>query len=228
LVRFHERIRLGEKLGGKFVDDARLLAAVETCERVNAGAPISLFEITTAAAMLLFCENPADYLLLEVGQGGLLDATNVIAEPLASVITPISLDHAEYLGATLEAIAAHKAGIIKRGRPVILGRQPPEALAVLEREAERLEAPVQVWAQDFLAREEGGRLVYEDTRGLLDLPLPRLAGRHQIANAGMAIATLRTVKPEMANAAFAAAKTDARRADRTGPPRRGALVGWWP
>ena len=193
LVRFHERIRLG----GTLVDDARLLDAFERCEQANDGAPITVFEITTAAAFLLFSETPADYLLLEVGLGGRLDATNVIARPLASIVTPISLDHAEYLGPGIEHIAAQKAGIIKRGRPVIIGRQAPEARHVLEKVADAMRAPAYIWAQDFMARAENGRFVYEDARGLLDLPLPRLAGRHQHINAATAIAAVRVAAPKI-------------------------------
>ncbi|RFB79017.1 bifunctional folylpolyglutamate synthase/dihydrofolate synthase [Methylovirgula sp. 4M-Z18] len=228
LVRFHERIRLGENGGGKLVDDARLLHAFERCEAANEGAPISLFEITTAAALLLFSEAPADYLLLEVGLGGTLDATNVIAKPLASVITPISLDHADYLGGTVEQIAAQKAGIIKRGRPVIIGRQGPEAGAVLEQVAETLRAPAHIWAQDFMARAENGRLVYEDERGLLDLPLPRLAGRHQHINAATAIAALRASVPEVEPKHIEAGLLRVEWPARLQRLARGALIGLAP
>lgn len=192
LVRFHERIRIGAPGGGRFVEDAALVDALERCERANAGAPITFWEVMTAAAFLLFSENPADVVLLEVGLGGRFDATNVIAHPACAVVTPVSLDHAEYLGDTVTKIAAEKAGIFKRGAPAVIAPQEPEPTAVLEAAAERVGASrIMVGAQDFNVHEDGGRLVYEDGEGLLDLPLPRLAGRHQHTNAGTAIAALR-------------------------------------
>ncbi|MFK8253526.1 bifunctional folylpolyglutamate synthase/dihydrofolate synthase [Ancylobacter terrae] len=189
LVRFSERIRLA----GQLVDEARLGAMLDRAERANGGAPITLFEITTAAALLLFAEEPADILLLEVGLGGRLDATNVVDQPLATVITPVSIDHVEFLGGTLERIAAEKAGILKRRVPAIIGRQPPEALKVIERHAARLGSPLHIMGEQFHAHEEGGRLVVADELGLLDLPRPRLVGPHQIENAGLAVAALRAV-----------------------------------
>jgi dihydrofolate synthase/folylpolyglutamate synthase len=192
LVRFHERIRLGRPGGGRFVDEQHLLEAFRRCEKANAGAPITFFEITTAAGFLLFSETPADVLLLEVGLGGEGDATNVVDEPLVTVVTPVSLDHPEYLGDRITQVAAAKAGIFKRGTPAVLAPQEPEAAAVLEAHAERIGAPLVIGGQDFTMHEENGRLVYQDQRGLLDLPLPRLPGRHQHVNAGTAIAALRT------------------------------------
>ena len=200
LVRFHERFRLA----GRLVDEARLVAALEDCERVNDGAPITLFEMTTAVAFKLFHETPADVLLLEVGLGGRFDATNVIAPPALSVITPVSIDHPEFLGATLAGIAFEKAGIIKPRTPVVIAAQEDEARAVIERQAEKLRAPFVIGAQDFTACEEHGRLVYQDEAGLLDLPLPRLAGRHQIQNAATAIAALRQFDPLLPDEAFEA------------------------
>jgi dihydrofolate synthase/folylpolyglutamate synthase len=188
LVRFNERFRLA----GKLVSDEELAAVFEECERANAGAPITVFEITTAAGMLLFSRHPADVLLLEVGLGGRLDATNVIGKPLISVITPVSIDHTDFLGPTLDVIAAEKAGIIKAGVPAIVAAQRHEALAVIEKQAARLGAPLKVAGQDWTATEERGRLVYQDEAGLLDLPAPRLFGRHQFENAGLAIAALRS------------------------------------
>ncbi len=201
LVRFHERIRLGAPGGGQFVDETDLAATLAECERVNDGDPITFFEMTTAAAFKLFHERPADYLLLEVGLGGRFDATNVVT-PLASVVTPVSMDHVEFLGDTIEKIAFEKAGIFKRDVPAIIGHQSPAALAVLEREAQRIGAPALVAAQDFLSREEQGRFVFEDGDGLLDLPLPRLVGRHQHQNAAAAIATLRRVVPDLGSEAI--------------------------
>jgi dihydrofolate synthase/folylpolyglutamate synthase len=193
LVRFHERIRLGALGGGRYVDEERLAEVLRRCEAVNAGQPITVFEITTAAALLLFAETPADVLLLEVGLGGRFDATNVIDAPAAAVVTSIGHDHAEYLGDTLEKIAGEKAGIFKRGCPAVIAPQDyREADAVLREKAERIGAtPILVGGQDFTVHEEGGRLVYQDEDGLLDLPRPRLIGRHQFINAGTAIAALR-------------------------------------
>ncbi|RDI62477.1 bifunctional folylpolyglutamate synthase/dihydrofolate synthase [Microvirga subterranea] len=193
LVRFHERIRLGRIGGGRYVDEDRLVQALRRCEEVNAGEPITVFEITTAAAILLFSEEPADVLLLEVGLGGRFDATNVIDRPAAAVVTSIGHDHAEYLGTTLEAIAGEKAGIFKRGCPAVIAPQDYlEADTTLRNAAERVgAAPILVGQQDFSVHEEGGRLVYQDEKGLLDLPRPKLVGRHQYINAGTAIAALR-------------------------------------
>ena len=197
LVRFHERIRLGQEGGGRFVDEVDLAATLEACERVNDGAPITFFEMTTAAAFQLFSERPADVLLLEVGLGGRFDATNVVDHPLASVVTPVSMDHVEFLGDTVQKIAREKAGIFKRNCPAILGYQADAPLDVLEREARRSGAPLVVADRDFHVREEHGRLIFEDEAGLLDLPLPRLVGRHQHQNAATAVATLRCVMPEI-------------------------------
>jgi dihydrofolate synthase/folylpolyglutamate synthase len=193
LVRFNERFRLGRAGDGVLVSDEELARTFEECEQANAGAPITVFEISTAAGLLLFSRHPADVLLLEVGLGGRLDATNVIDNPLATVVTPVSFDHAEYLGDSIAKIAAEKAGIFKRGVPAIVAAQPRDARAVIERAAARLAAPIKIAGEDWTATEEQGRLVYQDDAGLLDLPAPRLAGRHQFENAGVAIATLRAV-----------------------------------
>jgi dihydrofolate synthase/folylpolyglutamate synthase len=193
LVRFNERIRLD----GALVDDERLAQALDRCESVNAGQSISVFEITTAAALLLFSETPADYLLLEVGLGGRFDATNVIEAPAATIITPVSFDHPEFLGETVEKIAYEKAGILRRGAPAIIAEQEDGALRVIEREALRVGAPRIVAGRDFFVRAENGRLIFEDRDGLLDLPLPRLPGRHQHGNAATAIAALRAIEPDL-------------------------------
>ncbi|WP_036264603.1 bifunctional folylpolyglutamate synthase/dihydrofolate synthase [Methylocapsa aurea] len=202
LVRFHERIRLGAEGGGRLVGDAELFAALSACEEANAGAPITFFESTTAAAFKLFSETPADYLLLEVGLGGRFDATNVIAQPRAAIITPISIDHPEFLGSTIEKIAFEKAGIFKPGATAILSVQHESALAALRREAGRKGAPLIVAGEDYAAREEHGRLIFEDERGLLDLPAPRLLGRHQHQNAATAIAAVRYIEPDLEHGAF--------------------------
>ena len=193
LVRFHERIRLGGIGGGHYVPEERLAEAFARCEAANAGDPITVFEITTAAALLLFSEAPADVLLLEVGLGGRVDATNVIDHVAAAVVTPIGRDHAEYLGDTVESVAIEKAGIFKRGCPAVIAAQDyAEADAVLCRHAESVGAtPICVGNQDFSVREDSGRLVYQDETDLFDLPRPRLIGRHQFTNAGTAIAALR-------------------------------------
>src|SRR5689334_3180172 len=183
---------------------------MEECERANAGAPITVFEITTAAGLLLFARHPADVLLMEVGLGGRLDATNVIENPLLTIITRISIDHVDFLGDSLEKIAAEKAGILKRGVPAVTASQHREALAVLARQAAKLGAPLKIAGEDWTATEERGRLVYQDEAGLLDLPAPRLYGRHQFENAGLAIAALRTIKQlAIPAAAFDAGMTKA-------------------
>ncbi len=187
LVRFHERIRLA----GSLISEEELSTILEECERANSGAPITFFEITTAAALLAFARHPADALVLEVGLGGKYDATNVIDKPAAVCITPVALDHQEFLGTSLAGIAGEKAGIIKPGVPCIVGPQANEAREVIARTADRLGAPLFIYGEDFHAHEEHGRLVYQDDNGLLDLPLPKLQGRHQIANSAIAVATLR-------------------------------------
>jgi dihydrofolate synthase/folylpolyglutamate synthase len=191
LVRFNERFRLGASGGGKLVGDEALAAVLEECERANGAEPITVFEIETAAAFLLFSRHPADVTLLEVGLGGRLDATNVIEKPLACAITPISMDHLEFLGDTLEKIAGEKAAILKRDVPAAIAPQPDVALAVIEREARRVRAPLRTANEHWSVHEEGGRMVYQDDDGLLDLPRPKLNGRHQLDNAGTAIAALR-------------------------------------
>src|SRR6185312_14101730 len=191
LVNFNERFRLGAPGGGTLVSDQALVVALEECERANAGAPITVFEIETAAAFLLFSRQQADVTLLEVGLGGRLDSTNVIERPLACAIAPISMDHLEFLGDSLEKIAAEKAAILKRNVPAAIAPQADAALIVIEQEAKRVHAPLRVAGEHWSVHGEHGRLVYQDDDGLLDLPQPKLAGRHQIENAGLAIATLR-------------------------------------
>jgi dihydrofolate synthase/folylpolyglutamate synthase len=195
LVRFNERYRLGQAGAGALVSDAELSATLEECERANAGHAITVFEITTAVGLMLFARHPADVLLLEVGLGGRLDATNVVDHPLATVITRIAIDHTDFLGDTIEKIANEKAGILKRDTPAIVAAQARDALAVIERQAARLNAPLKIAGEDWTATEERGRLVYQDEAGLLDLPAPKLYGRHQFENAGLAIAALRAIKP---------------------------------
>jgi len=187
LARFHERIRLA----GNLIDEGHLAAVLDECWEANDKQNITYFEITTCAAMLAFSRTAADYTLLEVGLGGRLDATNVIGTPELTVITPVSKDHEQFLGETIAEIAAEKAGILKRGVPCIVGPQSDEAMDVVERAAARVGAPLIAYGQHWHVHEERGRLVFQDERGLLDLPLPALAGAHQIQNAGAALAALR-------------------------------------
>jgi len=189
LARFHERIRLA----GDLITEAALTEVLDRAYKANGSDPITYFEITTVAALMAFAETPADYTLLEVGLGGRLDATNVIAKPALTIITPVDLDHQQYLGDTLAAIAGEKAGIIKRGVPCVVGPQLDEGLEVIEKVAARLGAPVFAYGQHYHVGTERGRLIYQDERGLLDLPLPNLPGPHQIQNAGGAIAALRVL-----------------------------------
>jgi dihydrofolate synthase/folylpolyglutamate synthase len=204
LVRLNERFRIGRAGSGRLVDDDELAGVLAECEAANGDAPITVFEMETASAFLLFARHPADVLLLEVGLGGRLDATNVVERPLASVITRLALDHADFLGDTIEQVAAEKAGILKRGVPAVVVSQPRDALAIIERQAARVRAPLSVAGEDWTATEERGRLVYQDSDGLLDLPAPKLYGRHQFENAGAAIAALRASGLKLPAPAFEA------------------------
>jgi dihydrofolate synthase/folylpolyglutamate synthase len=192
LVHWNERYRIGRPGGGRYVDDAVFADAIRRVGEANQGEPITVFEILTAVGFLLFSEHPADVAIIEVGLGGRFDATNVIEHPASTVIMPVSLDHEAYLGDKVELIAAEKAGIIKRGVPVIVGAPESDAAReVIIATAERVRAPYAVYGQDFVAFEENGRLIYQDEDGLMDLPQPRLPGRHQFANAAAAIATVK-------------------------------------
>lgn len=187
LVRFHERIRIA----GELISEDELAATLEEVERVNAGRPITYFEITNAAMFLVFSRHRADAVVLEVGLGGKYDATNVIDRPAMTIVQPVGLDHVEFFGSDIKGIAAEKAGIIKPDVPVVVGPQEEAALDVILSRADQLSAPAFVFGQDFSAHREHGRMVYQDEMGLLDLPLPRLIGAHQIENAAVAIAGLR-------------------------------------
>ncbi|MGR3815066.1 MAG: bifunctional folylpolyglutamate synthase/dihydrofolate synthase [Cognatishimia activa] len=202
LARFHERIRLA----GELISEEYLTEVLDECYAKNGGIDITYFEITTCAALLAFARTPADYTLLEVGLGGRLDATNVIM-PELSVITPVSIDHEQFLGDTLAKIAGEKAGIIKRGVPVVVGPQQDEALDVIEAKANGLGAPILAYGQHWHVFKERDRLVFQDETGLLDLPLPALLGDHQIQNAGAALAALRYLGAD--EAACEAAMTQA-------------------
>ena len=217
LARFHERIRLA----GDLISDDALTEALDRCYAANNGENITYFEITTCAAILAFSETPADYTLLEVGLGGRLDATNVI-DPVLSIITPVDLDHQQFLGDTLPLIAAEKAGIIKRGVPCIVGPQQDDAMDVIEAAAARLGAHLIAYGQHFHVRKEHERLVFEDETGLLDLPLPALPGPHQVQNAGAVLAALRYLGAD--ETAASAAVTQARWHARMERLTKGPLV----
>ena len=187
LAYFHERIRLA----GELITEPALTALLDECVQANGNGEITFFEITTCAALLAFSRTPADYLVLEVGLGGRLDSTNVVDKPVLTIITPVSIDHQQYLGETLPEIAFEKAGIIKRGVPVIIGPQEDAGLAVIAARAGKVGAPILACGEHWHITEEHGRMVYQDENGLLDLALPNLPGPHQIQNAGAAITALR-------------------------------------
>ncbi len=217
LARFHERIRLA----GALISEPALTALLDECVVKNGPDEITFFEITTCVAFLAFARTPADWTLLEVGLGGRLDATNVVT-PRLSIITPVSMDHEAFLGDTIAKIASEKAGIIKRGVPVIVGPQHPDGLEVIESTAARLGAPVLAFGQHWNVWEERGRMIYQDENGLLDLPLPTLPGPHQIQNAGAAITALRFLGRD--GAACEAAVTRAEWPARMQRLKRGPLV----
>ncbi|MDP3262317.1 MAG: folylpolyglutamate synthase/dihydrofolate synthase family protein [Tabrizicola sp.] len=218
LARFHERIRLA----GDLISEPALTALLDECVTANGPDEITFFEITTCAAFAAFARTPADWTLLEVGLGGRLDATNVVADPRLTIITPVSLDHQAFLGDTVAAIAGEKAGIIKRGVPVIVGPQTDAGLAVIEAKAARMGAAVLAFGQHWHVSEDRGRLIFQDESGLLDLPLPNLPGPHQIQNAGAAIAALRALGRD--EAACEAAVTRAVWPARMQRLRHGPLV----
>ena len=217
LVRFHERIRLA----GKLISEAALTDVLDECEAANGGESITYFEITTCAALLAFARTPAEFTLMEVGLGGRLDATNVV-DPALCVITPISMDHQSYLGETLAEIAFEKAGILKPGVPCVVGRQADEALEVIERQASKVGAPLLIHGQHWHVTTEHGRLVFQDEDGLLDLPLPKLLGHHQVDNAGMVLMALRHLG--LGEGAYELALLNAEWPARMQRLRRGPLV----
>ena len=182
LVRFAERIRLD---GAPIAEDA-LRESLAHCEAVNDGAPITFFEITTAAAFHAFQRHPSDVLVLEVGLGGRLDATNVIARPALTVITPVSIDHTHYLGETLPLIAAEKAGILKQGVTGVIGRQDAEAVEAIETIAGNVGAPLALLGREWSFERSASGLAVRDARGEGRYPLPGLAGDHQVENAALA------------------------------------------
>lgn len=218
LARFHERI----VLSGEIIDEQSLAEYLAECEEANGGVPITYFEITTCAALLAFSRTAADYTLLEVGLGGRLDATNVVDQPAIAVITPVSIDHQQYLGDTLAEIAGEKAGILKRNCFAIIGPQQDEAMDVIEAKAREVGATCKIHGQHWHVWEENGRLVYQDENGLLDLPLPALIGAHQVQNAGIAIATLRYLGKD--DVAFEGAMLNANWPARLQKLRHGPLI----
>ncbi|WP_299845801.1 folylpolyglutamate synthase/dihydrofolate synthase family protein [uncultured Roseovarius sp.] len=218
LARFHERIRLA----GELISEPDLTAVLDECYAANGGETITYFEITTCAAILAMSRTQADFTLLEVGLGGRLDATNVLDKPALTVITPVSIDHEQFLGDTLSKIAAEKAGILKRGVPCIVGPQSEEAMEVIDAKAERLGAPLIAQGQQWHVFQERGRLVFQDETGLLDLPLPNLPGAHQIDNAGAALAVLRYLN--MGERSYEAAVTKAQWPARMQKLETGPLI----
>ncbi len=189
LVRFHERVRVA----GRLIAEDALTDLLSRCEALNEGQNVTFFEVTTAAALLAFAETPADVLLLEVGLGGRLDATNVVDRPVLTAITPVSLDHQQYLGDTVDLIAAEKAGIIKPGVPCVVGPQGPAAATVIAAEAAKLGAPLITHGRDWTVTPTDGGFRWQGPGGPLDLPRPALPGVHQIENAGSAVACARTL-----------------------------------
>ena len=187
LVRFNERI----VLGGEEIADGEFIDALEAVDRAVGEEKLTYFETITCAAFLAFAGRPADYLLLEVGLGGRLDATNVIDRPLAAIVTPVDLDHQQFLGNSVGAVAAEKAGIFRKDAPAVIGRQSPDAMAVLLQCAEDVDALPYAMGRDWDAFPDRGRFVFQDEGGLLDLDAPRLAGAHQFDNAALAITALR-------------------------------------
>jgi len=218
LARFHERI----VLAGELITEEHLTEVLDECYAANNGETITYFEITTCAGILAMSRTAADYTLLEVGLGGRLDATNVVARPALTVITPVSYDHPQFLGETVAEIAGEKAGIIKRGVPLIMSGQSEDAAEVIEAKAASLGAELIAQGQHWHVSEERGRLVYQDETGLLDLPAPALMGAHQFQNAGAALAGLR--KLGLPEASYEAAVTQATWPARMQKLSKGPLI----
>ncbi|AQX28627.1 MULTISPECIES: bifunctional folylpolyglutamate synthase/dihydrofolate synthase [unclassified Bartonella] len=188
LVNWNERFRLSHKGGSQFVTDNLLIKTIHQITEVNCNKPITFFEVFTAAAFMLFNTHPADAIILEVGLGGRFDATNVIKKPAVSLIMPIDYDHEFFLGNTIEQIAFQKGGIIKSEVPVVIGKQDHDTVSpLLSALAAKNKAPYYIFNQDYQSYKEHGRMIFQNNQGLIDLPLPKLIGDHQIANAGAAI-----------------------------------------
>jgi len=207
LVHWNERYRIGKTGGGEYISDADLETVINHVADANGGKHITVFEVMSAVGFELFANHPADFSIMEVGLGGRFDATNVLQNPAACLITPVGLDHQAYLGDTIEKIAFEKAGIIKEGAPVFIGEQEDAARQVIEARAHQLGCAVQVARQDFDYYEQHGRFVFQDENGLLDLPLPVLFGEHQLANAALAISACRFVLPDLASHVYEEAMT---------------------
>lgn len=187
LIIPNERIRIA----GTLIDDETFLDALD---RVHAsGARLTYFEAITAAAIAVFAQSPADWVIMEVGLGGRFDATNVLDTAL-SVITPLGLDHEAMLGPGLPQIASAKAGILRSGRPGIIARQPPAAMAVVEEEAARVGADLLRCGQEWDAFAQRGNLIVQTEETVLDLPAPALPGPHQFENAGLAVMAALTMR----------------------------------
>ncbi|NRB14437.1 MAG: bifunctional folylpolyglutamate synthase/dihydrofolate synthase [Rhizobiales bacterium] len=200
LVNFHERIHLANAPNTNAnaspttsadISESYLVKMLTEVIAANNGEAITFFEMTTAVGLLAFSRQPADYLILEVGLGGRFDATNVMAEIALAIITPVSIDHVQFLGTELNQIAFEKAGVIKPNCNLIIGPQQTEAFEVIEQVANRHNANMISYGVDFQAYEERGRLIYHHLSGLLDLPLPALQGAHQIQNASIAISAVK-------------------------------------
>ena len=187
LVRFNERIRLA----GTLIEDAPLTALIDEVLAVNGAQPITFFEFTTAAALLAYARSPADAVILEVGMGGRLDPTNVIPEPVMTGIAQLGLDHTQWLGPTILDIAREKAGIAKPGVPMVHARYPRTVAARVAEVAGVAGAKLHPRGLDWDAAAYEDQLHYRDAHGLVTLPLPRLAGPHQLDNAALAVAMLR-------------------------------------
>ncbi len=199
LVNWHERYRLA----GTLVSDDVLADAIQRVADANDNKPITVFELLSAVMFVLFSEHEADFALVEVGLGGRFDATNVIPKPLVCAIAPVALDHQAYLGDTIEKIAFEKAGIIKHKVPVAVGCQQDEARKTIEEVARKNGSSIVIAGQDFDAYRDATGFVYQDEDGLLDLPLPKLSGEHQLDNAALAMAAIRLAQIKISPEAFA-------------------------
>ncbi len=220
LVRFNERI----VLSGREIEDDVLIDALEQCDRAVGDEKLTYFETVTCAAMVAFAQTPADYLVLEVGLGGRLDATNILDAPLAACVTPVDLDHQQFLGDTIALVAAEKAGIFRRDTPAVIGRQSSEAMGVLQHCAHDVGAHVFAHGEQWDVYSEHGRMTYQDDNGLAVLDPPRLSGAHQIDNAGLAVATIKAAGLQIANDIISKGIASATHPARLQRLKRGPLV----
>lgn len=190
LVHFNERIRIA----GKLIEEPELAELLNECWAHSQAGEITFFEAATACAFAAFARNKADLCIIEVGLGGRLDATNVIPKPAATVITRLSYDHREFLGETLAAIAAEKAGIMRSHVPSYAAFQPDEsAMAALKIAANTVEAPFFVAGVDWQLLPTADGFAFIDKNRNFELPLPKLLGLHQMHNAGLALAALQAL-----------------------------------